>query len=81
MPGRAGTKRWRNGFHSKPWRLAAPTLTHKHGLADQLFKAVNRHLHDQGLELSQGTIVDATILAASSSTTIRNGAAHGGQFS
>ena len=47
-------------------------LLEKHGLAEQLFKAVNRHLHDQGLKLSQGTIVDATILAAPSSTKNRN---------
>jgi IS5 family transposase len=38
------------------------------GLAEQLFKAVNQHLHDHGLKLSQGTIVDATILGAASST-------------
>ena len=47
-------------------------LLEKHGLADKLFQAVNRHLHDQGLKLSQGTIVDATILAAPSSTKNRN---------
>ena len=47
-------------------------LLEKHGLADKLFKAVNRHLHDQGLKLSQGTIVDATILGAPSSTKNRD---------
>lgn len=36
-------------------------LLEKHGLAERLFQAVNRHLHDQGLKLSQGTIVDAMI--------------------
>jgi IS5 family transposase len=46
-------------------------LLEKHGLAAQLFKAVNQHLHDQGLKLSQGTIVDATILGAPSSTKNR----------
>ncbi len=37
-------------------------LLEKHGLAQRLFEAVNQHLHDHGLTLSQGTIVDATIL-------------------
>jgi IS5 family transposase len=46
-------------------------LLEKRGLAEQLFKAVNRHLHDHGPKLSQGTIVDATILAAPSSTKNR----------
>jgi IS5 family transposase len=44
----------------------------KHGLAKELFKAVNRHLHDKGLKLSQGTIVDATILGAPPSTKNRD---------
>lgn len=46
-------------------------LLEKHGLAKTLFEAVNRHLHNQGLKLSQGTIVDATILGAPSSTKNR----------
>ncbi|MGH8403494.1 MAG: IS5 family transposase, partial [Gammaproteobacteria bacterium] len=47
-------------------------LLEKHGLAKELFKAVNRYLHDKGLKLSQGTIVDATILGAASSTKNRD---------
>lgn len=46
-------------------------LLEKHGLAERVFKAVNKHLHDQGLKLSQGTIVDATILGAPASTKNR----------
>ena len=46
-------------------------LLERHGLANKLFKAVNQHLHDHGLKLSQGTIVDATILGAASSTKNR----------
>ena len=46
-------------------------LLEKHGLAEQLFRAVNQHLQDHGLKLSQGTIVAATILAAASSTKNR----------
>jgi len=47
-------------------------LLEKHGLAQELFDAVSRHLKDHGMKLSQGTIVDATILAAPSSTKNRN---------
>jgi len=47
-------------------------LLEKHGLAKELFKAVNRHLHGKGMKLSQGTIVDATILGAPSSTQNRD---------
>jgi IS5 family transposase len=43
-------------------------LLEKHGLAKELFKAMNRHLRDKGLKLSQGTIVDAAIIHAPSST-------------
>jgi transposase, IS5 family len=42
-------------------------LLEKHGLAKELFKAVNRHLHNKGLKLSQ-----ATILGAPSSTKNRD---------
>ena len=47
-------------------------LLEKHGLANELFKAVNQRLHDKGLKLSQGTIVDATILGAPSLTKNRD---------
>lgn len=46
-------------------------LMEKHGLANKWFKAANRHLHDHGLKLSQGTIVDATIPGAAPSTRNR----------
>ncbi len=46
-------------------------LLEKHGLAERVFEAVNQHLRDQGPKLSQGTIVDATILGAPSSTKNR----------
>lgn len=46
-------------------------LLEKHGLAERVFEAVSQHLRDQGLQLSQGTIVDATILGAPSSTKNR----------
>lgn len=40
----------------------------RHGLGKVIFEAVNRHLADAGLVLKEGTIVDATIIAAPSST-------------
>ncbi|EQD74111.1 transposase IS4 family protein [mine drainage metagenome] len=43
-------------------------LLEKHGLAEQLFAAVSEHLKRHGMKLSQGTIVDATIIAAAPST-------------
>jgi IS5 family transposase len=40
----------------------------QHGLAVKILEAVNAHLSGKGLLLRQGTIVDATIIAAPSST-------------
>ena len=47
-------------------------LLERHKVAERLFKAVSEHLHERGLKLSQGTIVDATILGAPSSTKSRD---------
>jgi IS5 family transposase len=43
-------------------------LLEEHGLGRALFEEVNRHLQTRGLTISTGTIVDATIIAAPSST-------------
>ncbi len=43
-------------------------LLEKHKLGAALFGAVNAHLQEQGLKVSGGTIVDATIIDAPSST-------------
>jgi IS5 family transposase len=43
-------------------------LLERHSLAVKLLDAVNRHLRGKGLLLRQGTIVDATIIDAPSST-------------
>jgi IS5 family transposase len=48
-------------------------LLEKHKLGETLFKAVNRHLHEQGIKVSTGTIVDATIISAPSSTKNKSG--------
>jgi IS5 family transposase len=44
----------------------------QHGLAAQMLDAVNKHLGQQGLLLRAGTIVDATIIHAPSSTKNRD---------
>lgn len=62
------------GHEPAPDEMTACKFRHlleMHGLTKQLFKAVNQHRHDHGLRLSQGTLVDATILCASSSTKNR----------
>jgi IS5 family transposase len=43
-------------------------LLERHGLAREIFDTVKAHLQASGLLLRQGTIVDATIIAAPSST-------------
>jgi len=49
-------------------------LLERHGLARELFETVKAHLQDAGLLLREGTIVDATIIAAPSSTKNSMGA-------
>jgi IS5 family transposase len=43
-------------------------LLEEHGLGKRIFEEVGRHLQAMGLKVSSGTIVDATIIAAPSST-------------
>jgi IS5 family transposase len=43
-------------------------LLEAHALTAQLFEAINAHLAEQGLLLREGTMVDASIIAAPSST-------------
>lgn len=47
-------------------------LLERHQLAGKLLTEVNRYLADHGMKLSQGTIVDATIIAAPPSTKNRD---------
>ena len=49
-------------------------LLERHDLGDGLFEEINRHLAAQGLRLWEGTIVDASIIEAPSSTKNRAGA-------
>jgi transposase, IS5 family len=48
-------------------------LLEQHHLGRQIFEQVGRHLQDQGLKVSSGTIVDATIISAPSSTKNESG--------
>ncbi len=49
-------------------------LLETHNLGDQLFALINTYLQENGLKVSTGTIVDATIINAPSSTKNRDGA-------
>jgi IS5 family transposase len=48
-------------------------LLETHGLAEKIFERVNAHLARKGRSLRAGTIVDATIIAAPSSTKNQDG--------
>lgn len=48
-------------------------LLERHQLTESLFGAINAHLAEKGLLLREGTIVDATLIAAPSSTKNRKG--------
>lgn len=46
-------------------------LLERHGLAEAIFADLNAHLADRGITLRSGTLVDATIIDAPSSTKTR----------
>lgn len=48
-------------------------LLEKHGLGKKLFREINKHLDEEGLMLREGTIVDASIIAAPTSTKNEKG--------
>jgi IS5 family transposase len=48
-------------------------LLEKHDLGKQIFETVKGHLKDQGMAMKQGTIIDATLIAAPSSTKNKKG--------
>ncbi|MCX2832616.1 IS5 family transposase [Microbulbifer thermotolerans] len=49
-------------------------LLEKHNLGKKLFQKINKHLDQHGLILREGSIVDATIISAPSSTKNKKGA-------
>jgi IS5 family transposase len=48
-------------------------LLEKHDLGKQIFETVKRHLKANGMAMKQGTIIDATLIAAPSSTKNEKG--------
>ena len=48
-------------------------LLEKHGLGEQIFATVKAHLSARGMTMRQGTIGDATLIAAPSSTKNKEG--------
>ncbi len=48
-------------------------LLERHGLGKRLFEEVGRYLQGRGMKVSSGTIVDATIISAPSSTKNKSG--------
>jgi IS5 family transposase len=48
-------------------------LLEQHGLTQAIFEEVNAHLGERGLLMREGTLVDATIIAAPSSTKNKDG--------
>ena len=48
-------------------------LLERHGLGEQIFKRVGEHLQAHGFRLSEGTIVDATLISAPQSTKNASG--------
>lgn len=48
-------------------------LLEQHQLTERIFAAINVHLAEKGLLLKEGTVVDATIIAAPSSTKNQSG--------
>jgi IS5 family transposase len=51
--------------------LSSCHLLEKHGLGEQVFETVKAHLSARGMTMRQGMIVDATLIAAASSTFTR----------
>lgn len=49
-------------------RLLLARLRECHGLTEAIFADVNAHLADKGITLRSGTLVDATVIDAPSST-------------
>ena len=58
-------------LHDESTILHFRHLLERHQLGRGLFEEINAHLESQGLRLREGTIVDATIIAAPSSTKNR----------
>lgn len=70
----AGLTHWDERIPSESSILRFRHLLERHKLADQILATVNELLQAQGLQLKEGTVVDATLIAAPSSTKNQSGA-------
>ena len=64
----AGLDNWTTRLPDESTILRFRHLLEKHKLADQMLVVINDMLRDKGLMLRAGTVVDATLIAAPSST-------------
>jgi len=62
------TIRWPAGHVYMPEGPELPPLLERHELMEAIFADVNAHLADKGITLRSGTLADATIIDAPSST-------------
>src|SRR5574343_980635 len=69
----AGLSHWDEHIPSESSILRFRHLLERHKLADQILATVNELLSAKGLLLKAGTVVDATLIAATSSTKNREG--------
>ena len=69
----AGLGGWSERLPDETTILRFRHLLEKHKLAALILKAVNDLLHSKGLLLKAGTVVDATLIAAPSSTKNKSG--------
>ncbi len=70
----AGLSNWADAMPSESSILRFRHLLERHKLAEQILATVNGLLSAKGLLLKAGTVVDATLIAAPSSTKNRDGA-------
>ena len=69
----AGLSRWDEHIPSESSILRFRHLLERHKLAEQILATVNALLQAKGLQLKAGTVVDATLIAAPSSTKNQSG--------
>ena len=69
----AGLSHWDEHIPSESSILRLRHLLERHKLAEQILATVNALLQAKGLQLKAGTVVDATLIAAPSSTKNQSG--------
>jgi IS5 family transposase len=73
MRGLAGIELISDRIHDETTILTFRHLLEKHGLGEQVFETAKAHLSARGMTMRQGSIVDATLIAAPSSTKNKEG--------